>query len=84
MIWRVRANRGRPREIWRHPLLGTFVDLADALERLDRLEIRPDDLRFDARRFSEDEFQAKMKPFLFCEGRSTFPDAAPQSLSDWE
>jgi hypothetical protein len=25
MIWSFRANRGRLREFWRHPLLGTFV-----------------------------------------------------------
>jgi glycosyltransferase involved in cell wall biosynthesis len=56
--------------------------LADALQQLDRLETRPDELRFYAQRFSEDEFQAKMRPFLFCETRSTFPDAATRSLSD--
>jgi glycosyltransferase involved in cell wall biosynthesis len=56
--------------------------LADALQQLDRMEIRPDDLRFYAQRFSEDEFQAKMRPFLFCENGSTFPDAATRSLSD--
>jgi len=38
--------------------------LAAALEQLDRLTISPDDLRQYVQRFSEDEFQAKMRPFV--------------------
>lgn len=38
--------------------------LASALDQLDRLTIKPDELRQYAQRFSEDEFQAKMRPFL--------------------
>jgi glycosyltransferase involved in cell wall biosynthesis len=56
--------------------------LAEALAQLEELEIQPDDLRLYAQRFSEDEFQAKMRPFLFCETRATFPGARTRSLSD--
>lgn len=56
--------------------------LARALIQLDRLDIRPDDLRHYARSFSEDEFQAKMRPFLVGETRRTFRNDAARSLSD--